>query len=213
MDGLVPYFSHETEKYIKASKSPVCVDWKVSYSQNMTGEVASSGRAYTTSDIDYTVKVCYLYFAIKSSATDGKQIEADGLAPFTTYYYQFTVCGTNTTSPIGRTKTAPAENDDVSSISLAVFSCAKFSMGYFNAYGNAARKDSADYFVHLGDYIYETEIGVPGKDERAMEPAKEIVTLYDYRRRFAQYRTDEDLLLAHKTHPFITVWVCEKAAN
>ncbi|KAH7398714.1 PhoD-like phosphatase-domain-containing protein, partial [Phaeosphaeria sp. MPI-PUGE-AT-0046c] len=189
VEGLVPYFSHETKKYIAASKAPVCVDWKVSNNQNLTGEVTSSGRAYTTSDIDYTIK-----------------IEAGGLVPFTTYFYQFTVCGTNTTSPIGRTKTAPAENDDVSSVSLAVFSCAKFSMGYFNAYGNAARKDSVDYFVHLGDYIYETEIGVPGEDERAMEPAKEIVTLYDYRRRFAQYRTDEDLLLAHSTHPFITVW-------
>jgi len=64
--------------------------------------------------------------------------------------------------------------------------------------------------VHLGDYIYEDEVGVPGKDERAMIPAKEIVTLYDYRARFAQYRSDEDLRLAHQIYPFITVWVCQK---
>lgn len=88
-----------------------------------------------------------------------------------------------------------------------MFSCAKYSIGYFNAYGNAARKESVDYVVHLGDYIYENEIGVPGKDERAMEPAGEIVTLYDYRTRFAQYRIDKDLLLAHELYPFITVWV------
>ncbi|KAH4106581.1 hypothetical protein HBI70_154550 [Parastagonospora nodorum] len=196
VEGLVPYFSHETEKYIKASKSPICLDWKMSSSQDMSGPVVSSGRAYTTSDIDYTVKV-----------------EADGLSPFTTYFYQFTVCDTNTTSPVGRTKTAPAENDDVSSVSLAVFSCANYPLGYFNAYGNAARKDSVDYVVHLGDYIYEDEVGVPGEDERAMVPAKEIVTLYDYRTRFAQYRSDEDLRLAHQVYPFITVWDDHEIAN
>jgi len=29
------------------------------------------------------------------------------------------------------------------------------AFGYFNAYGNPVRKDSVDYVVHLGDYIYE----------------------------------------------------------
>ncbi|CAO2650941.1 Nn.00g092380.m01.CDS01 [Neocucurbitaria sp. VM-36] len=196
VEGTVPYFSHETEKYIKASSSPICVDWTVSASQNMTGEVVTSGRAYTTSDIDYTIKV-----------------EAGDLNPFTTYYYQFTVCATNNTSPIGRTKTAPAEDDNVSSISLGIFSCASYPLGYFNAYGNIARKNSVDYVVHLGDYIYEDEVGVPGEDERAMVPPKEIVTLYDYRTRFAQYRSDEDLRKAHETFPFITVWDDHEIAN
>ncbi|KNG50208.1 phosphodiesterase alkaline phosphatase d [Stemphylium lycopersici] len=196
VEGTVPYFSHETEKYIKASSSPICVDWRVHESRNMTGKPVSSGRAYTTSDIDYTIKV-----------------EAGGLLSFTSYYYQFQVCGTNTTSPIGRTKTAPAEEEDVSAISLGVFSCANFPTGYFNAYGNIARKNSVDYVVHLGDYIYEDEVGVPGEDERAMVPAKEIVTLYDYRTRFALYRTDEDLKMAHETYPFITVWDDHEIAN
>ncbi len=64
--------------------------------------------------------------------------------------------------------------------------------------------------LHLGDYIYEDEVGVPGQDERAMVPAKEIVTLYDYRTRIAQYRSDTDLQTAHKKFPFITVWVSLK---
>lgn len=29
------------------------------------------------------------------------------------------------------------------------------AFGFFNAYGNPVRKDSVDYVVHLGDYIYE----------------------------------------------------------
>ncbi|KAL1600006.1 hypothetical protein SLS59_006079 [Nothophoma quercina] len=196
VEGTVPYFSHETERYNKASKAPICIDWKVSLSPDLSDQAISQGKAYTTSDTDYTIKV-----------------EAGGLGPFTTYYYQFTICGTNTTSPIGRTKTAPALDDDVSSLSLGVFSCANYPLGYFNAYGNIARKDSVDYVLHLGDYIYKDEVGVPGEDERAMEPAKEIVTLYDYRTRIAQYRSDEDLRAAHEKFPFITVWDDHEIAN
>lgn len=136
------------------------------------------------------------------------QLEAGGLTPFTTYYYQFRVCNSGNVSPIGRTKTSPAADDDVSSISLGVFSCANYPLGYFNAYGNAARKDSVDYIVHVGDYIYEDEVGVPGEDERAMVPPRELITLYDYRTRHGQYRTDESLLLAHQQFAWIPVWVC-----
>lgn len=78
--------------------------------------------------------------------------------------------------------------------------------GYFNAYGNAARKDNVDYFVHLGDYIYESGVGTLGKDPRATNPSDVLFTLYDYRTRIAEYRTDLDLLLAHQNYPWITVW-------
>lgn len=79
--------------------------------------------------------------------TEEKQVEAKNLQPFTTYYYQFNVCGSSKYSPLGRTKTSPDHDDDVSSISLAVFSCSNYPNGYFNAYGNAARKDNVDFFV------------------------------------------------------------------
>lgn len=57
VEGTIPYFSHETERYIKAAKSPICVDWKVSTSSELFGQAVSQGTAYTTSDIDYTIKV------------------------------------------------------------------------------------------------------------------------------------------------------------
>lgn len=44
---------------------------------------------------------------------------------------------------IGRTKSAPTEDDDTTSLSFAVFSCGNYPNGYFNAYGDAARKDLA----------------------------------------------------------------------
>lgn len=111
VEGTVPLYDHETEKYIKADANPICVEWKVFSSKGSkpTGSVVTKGKAYTTSDIDFTVKV-----------------EADGLKPLTEYYYQFNICGLDKKSPRGRTKTAPLPEDDVSSLSFAVFSCSNF---------------------------------------------------------------------------------------
>ncbi|KAM5358482.1 hypothetical protein ACJZ2D_015240 [Fusarium nematophilum] len=189
VDGTAPLYNHETEKYIKADPNPICVEWDVyeSKPRNGKGKSVARGKAYTTSDIDYTVKW---------------QVEATGLKPLTTYYYQFTVCSSDNKSDLGRTKTAPEEDDDVSELSFAVFSCSNYPNGYFNVYGNAARKDQHDYVIHLGDYIYEM-----GKDgERATAPADTIFTLHDYRTRHGQYRTDPDLQLLSKNFAWLPTW-------
>ncbi|KAF2117010.1 alkaline phosphatase [Lophiotrema nucula] len=197
VEGNVPLYNHDTEQYIKASKNPICVEYQIGTDKNLsTSSIVDTGTAYTTSDIDYTVKV-----------------EAKNLQPFTTYYYQFTVCGSTNTSPPGRTKTSPGPDDDVSNIGLAVYSCSQYQNGYFNAYGNAARKDKVDYVIHLGDYIYESKKGVLGTDPRATNPPREIFTLYDYRTRLAQYRTDQDLLLSHAKFAWIPVWDDHEVSN
>jgi alkaline phosphatase D len=56
VEGYVPFYSHETEKYIKASPNPICVDYRVGTDKNLT-RIVTKGTAYTTSDIDFTVKV------------------------------------------------------------------------------------------------------------------------------------------------------------
>lgn len=56
VSGNVGYFNHDTEKYVKASKNPVCVEWKIATSDDFAS-VVDSGTVYTSSDIDYTVKV------------------------------------------------------------------------------------------------------------------------------------------------------------
>ncbi|CAG7559164.1 unnamed protein product [Fusarium equiseti] len=188
--GTVGLYSHETEKYIKADPNPICVDWEVRPSGGEN--VVSSGRAYTTSDIDYTIKV-----------------EAEGLKPLTEYKYQFSICDSDNKSPVGRTKTAPTADDDVSELSFAVFSCSNYPNGYFNAYGNAARKDEHDYVIHLGDYIYE--YGADGK--RASQPPDEIFTLHDYRTRHGQYRADPDLQLLSRDFAWIPTWDDHEFAN
>lgn len=59
--GPVPLYNHDTEPYVKADPNPICVNWRISQaSGNGTGNNTrpiSSGTAYTTGDIDYTVKV------------------------------------------------------------------------------------------------------------------------------------------------------------
>ena len=143
-------------------------------------------------------------------------MEAQGLSPFTRYYYQFSVCGANVTSPIGRTKTTPAASDLISKIGIAVYSCSNFPFGFFNAYGNPVRKDSVDYVVHLGDYIYEYANGDYGYGQsigRIPLPDRQIYTLYDYRKRHATYRTDFDLLLSHRQYPWIPVWDDHEVAD
>ena len=71
------------------------------------------------------------------------------------------------------------------------------------------RKDSVDYVIHLGDYIYEYANKVYGDGTslgRIPLPDREIYTLYDYRKRLATYRTDLDLLDSHQQFPWIPVW-------
>ncbi len=56
VSGFVELYSHETEAYVQASKAPVCVEWKTATAKDFK-EVVSSGTAYTSSEIDFTVKV------------------------------------------------------------------------------------------------------------------------------------------------------------
>ncbi|OIW25400.1 PhoD-like phosphatase [Coniochaeta ligniaria NRRL 30616] len=197
VSGHVDLYSHEVDDYVKASTAPVCVEWKISTAKNLKS-VADSGTAYTSSDVDFT-------------------IEAKKLKPFTTYYYQFNVCNSNNTSPLGRTKTIPAKDGKASvPIKLAVYSCSNYPFGFFNAYGNTVRKDSVDYVIHLGDYIYEYKNGDYGWGDaygRVPQPDHEIHTLYDYRKRIAQYRTDLDLYASHQQFPWIPVWDDHEVAD
>lgn len=104
----------------------------------------------------------------------------------------------------------------MSEIGIAVYSCSNFPFGFFNAYGNVVRKDSVDYVVFLGDYIYEYQNGYYGDGQtigRVPLPDKEIYSLYDYRKRLATYRTDLDLLASHQMFPWIPVWDDHEVAD
>jgi alkaline phosphatase D len=140
------------------------------------------------------------------------KVDALGLEPGRTYYYRFEARGER--SPVGRTRTLPVAT--VARLKFAVASCANFPFGFFNAYACMAARDDLAAVLHLGDYLYEYAPGTYGDGAdigRAHLPAKEIVTLADYRTRYAQYRTDRDLQEAHRRHPWICVWDDHETAN
>ena len=156
--------------------------------------IVASGRALATSESDFTVKV------------DPKLPQ-----PNTTYYYAFEALGY--TSPIGRTRTIPNADlpaSEVERVRLAVVSCSNYGYGYFNGYADIAKQADISAVLHLGDYIYEYPEGFYRDqsliEERPIDPKNEIISLEDYRRRYACYRTDIDLQECHRQHPFIAVW-------
>jgi alkaline phosphatase D len=63
--------------------------------------------------------------------------------------------------------------------------------------------EDLDLIVHLGDYIYERE-GIPGRARQ--HTGGKLITLNDYRNRYALYRQDGDLQKAHAQFPWIVTW-------
>ncbi|MFK7977470.1 MAG: alkaline phosphatase [Halioglobus sp.] len=171
------------------------VSWEVAMDDSFT-DIVTTGAGETGADVDYTVKV-----------------DVTGLTAGTQYYYRFKI-GDNTSS-IGRTKTLP--EGSASSATFAVVSCSNYPAGYFNVYREVANQD-LDAVLHLGDYLYEySRTGYASENAAALgrevEPEGEILTLSDYRLRYAQYHTDEDLQAAHAAHPFFIVWDDHEVAN
>lgn len=182
----------------------VCVRYEVASNRDFS-TVVDSNYAWTTSDIDFTVKV-----------------EAQHLKPATSYWYRFSTCHDHKAySPIGTLKTTPTADDkDAHQLNVAVFSCSNWPWGFFNAYAAAAKIKEVDYALHLGDWLYES----PGDGSpksygdgrpigRVPAPNKEILTLEDYRTRHAQYKTDRgsQALLSNKT--LIAVWDDHEVAD
>lgn len=179
--------------------STVDVEWMIGRDPRMS-RVVGRGAARTSAERDFTVKV-----------------DAAGLEPGATYYYRFVARGER--SPLGRTRTLPLRQ--VRRVRLALASCANLPFGFFNVYGRIAERTDLDAVLHLGDYIYEyanNNYGNrPAGDGRALGrvpvPDHELLTLEDYRARYAQYREDQDLQAAHRQHPFIVVWDDHEVAN
>ncbi|MFN0111274.1 MAG: alkaline phosphatase D family protein [Blastocatellia bacterium] len=127
-------------------------------------------------------------------------VEVTGLKPARWYWYRFTVDGGS--SPIGRTKTAPAVAAKTDRMNFAFVSCQHYEMGYYTAYKHLAGED-LDLVAHLGDYIYEYG---PATDRTRKHNSAEIMTVDDYRNRYALYKGDALLRQAHANFPWAVVW-------
>jgi alkaline phosphatase D len=140
-------------------------------------------------------------------AAHSVHVEVGGLAADAEYFYRFRT--RRHTSPVGRTRTAPAPGRS-GELSMAFTSCAHYEHGYFTVYRRMAN-DRPDVILHLGDYIYESG-AKPGRPRRHT-PDHEIATLADYRVRHALHKMDTDLQLAHAVAPWLVVWDDHEVEN
>ena len=169
----------------------VIIRWQLSADKNFKN-IINSGYVLAKYSNDFTVKV-----------------DANVPNPFrgNKVFYRFLF--NDTFSDTGITNTLPDNNPD--KYNIAFCSCSNHPAGYFNAYREMAKNEDIDLVLHLGDYIYEYDKdGYATEDSkrfnRVVDPKHEIVSLNDYRRRHAQYKSDLDLQALHKSKPMIAVW-------
>ena len=165
--------------------------------------------------------------ALSSEADWTTRVLAAGLKPRRVYWYRFTdEFGFG--SRIGRTITAPAENDN-RPVSFAFVSCQNLQMGGSNAYRRMiwederkAEADQLGFVLHLGDFVYEVvwypEDRPQGYYARRLRdvvryPHGEKIrdfhvptTVDDYRALYRGYLLDPDLQDARARWPFVCMW-------
>ncbi len=151
-----------------------------------------------------------------------------GLRPARTYWYRF-LDENGHGSRIGRTRTAPAD-DDPRPARFAFVSCQNVCEGAQNAYRRmifederAAPDDQLAFVLHLGDFIYEVvqyPEDVPGghrydrrlrdavrfPDGEKISSFRVAASLADYRALYRAYLQDPDLQDARARFPFVPMW-------
>ncbi|MFY1620423.1 alkaline phosphatase D family protein [Micromonospora sp. WMMD736] len=159
----------------------VTVEWQVSTTDRFSSLVASGSVVARYAD------------------AHSVHVVAGGLAADSDYYYRFRAQGQ--ISPVGRTRTAPAAGTFGRDLVMAFASCAHYEAGYYTAYRRMA-EENPGLILHLGDYIYEGGVNTSAVRQHV---GAEIVSLADYRRRYALYKSDPDLQAAHAAAPWLVV--------
>ncbi len=146
-------------------------------------------------------------FVARPERAHSVHVEVDGLASARTWYYRF-LAG-DAASPVGRTRTAPADDASPQRLRIALASCQHYEQGWYAAHREIASRD-LDFVLFVGDYIYESSN--PRFRLRAHE-APVPRTLDEYRARHATYKLDADLRAAHAAHPWLLTWDDHEVEN
>lgn len=183
------------------------VNYEISL-DNYFQNLVTFGIGSTSYDDDYTLK-----------------IDVRNLSPLTVYYYRFKF--KEIYSPIGRTKTAPL-NENISSVKFAMVSCSHLQDGYLSAYYHLANQNYIDFVIHLGDSIYEygsdhkdSPNPIPPKLSKPKKkyirsihnPSYDCVTLQDYRARYKQYLEENEYQMVNSKHCFYFTWDDHESAD
>lgn len=166
----------------------ILVRWEVATDANFR-RIVQKGTASATPEMGHAVHV-----------------EVTGLPAHREFFYRFHTG--DATSPVGRSRTAPAANAAVDRLRFAFASCQNYEHGYYHAHRDLAQQD-VDAVLFLGDYIYEYR----SKDRPRVHTLPKLVTLEDYRTCYAQYHSDPDLQAAHAAHPWIVTFDDHEVEN
>ena len=136
-------------------------------------EIIYRKKCSTNYDNDYCVK--YDFHAAKY------------ISPSEHFYFRFIIDSIH--SDIGRSKLL---DQSAEKVNFSVFSCSNYPAGFFHAYEECSKED-IDFWIHLGDYIYEY-----GQEVMELRLQKYLIecpsrkmncfSLSDYRKRHAQYK-------------------------
>ena len=170
-------------------RDAVTVHWEVAHDEQFTRKV-QGGQMRAATGLAHSVHV-----------------EVQGLLPDRWYFYRFMVG--DAVSATGRTRTFPAPDAVVARMRLAYASCQNWQHGYFSAYRHML-SENPDLVLFLGDYIYESPT-----QKSAVRPVTGgwLLTLDDYRQRYALYKSDADLQAMHQACPWLLTWDDHEVQN
>ncbi|MDE8651829.1 alkaline phosphatase D family protein [Novosphingobium album (ex Liu et al. 2023)] len=168
---------------------PVLVEWEVAEDEAFR-IIVRQGKAIAHPELAHAVHV-----------------EVGGLRPRRPYWYRFVAGGLR--SPVGRANTLPVAGAPLERLRFVVAGCQHYEEGLYTGWRHIA-EEAPDFVFHYGDYIYE---GGDAGDRprllfgRTVMPVRrhgmaEPMSLDDYRRRYALYKSDADLRAAHAACAF-----------
>lgn len=172
---------------------PVPVRWELAHDAQFK-RMVQSGAASASAQLGHSVHV-----------------EVQGLESDRWYHYRFMVG--DAVSATGRTRTFPAPGAKVARLRLAYASCQRWEHGYYSAYRHM-RDENLDAVMFLGDYIYEYPSAAHAVRMPNMTPSLGFVlTLDDYRARYALHKFDPDLQAMHAQCPWLMSWDDHEVQN
>ncbi|MEO7887657.1 MAG: alkaline phosphatase D family protein [Polaromonas sp.] len=174
---------------LRLQQKPVAVRWELAHDENFS-RIVQTGQTQAVGALAHSVHA-----------------EVQGLEPDRWYFYRFITGGA--ASPVGRTRTFPAPDAVVARLRLAYASCQRWEHGYYSAYRHM-RDENLDVVLFLGDYIYE----YPNAGQAVRVPTGGwVVTLDDYRQRYALHKSDADLQAMHAACPWVVTWDDHEVQN
>lgn len=175
-------------------EQPVTLRWELAHDEQFR-RIAQQGQVQALPEFAHAVHV-----------------EAGGLNPDRRYFYRFMLgaAGQDWVSPVGRTRTAPHPDAMAARLRVAYASCQRWEHGFYAAY-RQMREDDPDLVLFLGDYIYEYPNPAQGGVRRSN--GGWVLTLDDYRQRYALHRSDVHLQAMHAACPWLVTWDDHEVQN